>query len=177
MDDHGGRENGWAWRPRAWNGGRERTEGANGCRQFHDNPHKLRRRESAGQDWAGLGIARGRRSGDQRTVERCMRGSSGASPPPSSMAVSREKIYAAHGAKSFEGMIREAAWPVAGHGQYHLQQRPRPPCRAVPCRGGCRGCLPPFYVDFLGRYVAARGAARVFLDSHLPLTPATWQGA
>ena len=55
-------------------GGHERTEGANGCRQFHDNPHKLRRRESAGQDWAGLGIARGRQSGDQRTVERCMRG-------------------------------------------------------------------------------------------------------
>jgi hypothetical protein len=65
MDEHACREHGRAWRPRAWtsmeaasmdehggreHGGRERAEGANGCRQFHDNPQKLRRRESAGQD-------------------------------------------------------------------------------------------------------------------------------
>ena len=58
-------------------------------------------------------------------------------------------------------MIRErghAPGPTPGsaYGQYHLRPRACLPCRAVPCRGGRRGCLSPFYVDFLGQHVGSK---------------------
>ena len=178
MDEHGGREHGRAWRPRAWTsmeavsmGAASARRGRMGAVSFMTIPTSCaagRALGKTGQDWASLG------AGDQANSERSSGACVGHLP---SMAVSREQIFAAHMAqRTFSRNVREGPGTVAGRGQYHLQQRPRLACRAVPCCGGRRGCLSPFYVDFLGDTWQHVGQHVFFWDS-LRLTPATWQGA